>query len=41
MEYVGIYNRCSTQEENQKNALEVQAAESLEILNSKKDWILA
>lgn len=40
MEYVGIYNRCSTQEENQKNALEVQAAESLELANGKEDWIL-
>ena len=32
MQRVAIYNRCSTDEEAQKNALEVQAAESLELV---------
>ena len=31
MERVAIYNRCSTAEENQKNALAIQAEESLEL----------
>ena len=37
---VGIYNRCSTEEEAQKNALEVQAAESREIA-TRKGWLVA
>ena len=37
---VGIYNRCSTEEEAQKNALAVQAEESREIAK-KKGWIIA
>ena len=37
MERVGIYNRCSTEEENQKNALATQAEESLE-LAKKMGW---
>ena len=37
MQRVAIYNRCSTEEEAQKNALEVQAAESLELVESKKE----
>ena len=36
MQKVAIYNRCSTEEEAQKNALEVQAAESLELVEAKK-----
>ena len=40
MERVCIYNRCSTEEESQKNALEVQAQESVEIANSFKDWLI-
>lgn len=40
MERVGIYNRCSTEEESQRNALAVQAAESREIAE-KKGWIIA
>ena len=32
MERICIYNRCSTEEENQKNALEIQAQESVEIV---------
>lgn len=36
MQRVAIYNRCSTEEEAQKNALEVQAAESLELVEAKK-----
>ncbi len=32
---VGIYNRCSTEEETQANALEIQALESLEIAKEK------
>lgn len=36
MQRVAIYNRCSTEEEAQKNALSVQAAESLELVESKK-----
>ena len=32
MERICIYNRCSTEEENQKNALEIQARESVEIV---------
>ncbi len=35
MTRVGIYNRCSTEEEAQVNALEIQALESLEIAKSK------
>jgi len=37
MQRVAIYNRCSTEEEAQKNALEVQAAESMELVEAKKD----
>ena len=37
MQRVAIYNRCSTEEEAQKNALEVQAAESLELVEEKKE----
>jgi len=37
MQRVAIYNRCSTEEEAQKNALEVQMAESLELVESKKE----
>ena len=40
MERVCIYNRCSTEEESQKNALEVQAQESVEIASSFKDWLI-
>lgn len=42
MQRVAIYNRCSTEEEAQKNALEVQAAESLELVEAKKDegWVI-
>lgn len=40
MERVCIYNRCSTEEESQKNALEVQAQESVEIANKFKDWLI-
>ncbi len=36
---VGIYNRCSTEEEAQKNALEVQAEESREIA-ARKGWLI-
>ena len=36
MQRVAIYNRCSTEEEAQKNALEVQVAESLELVEEKK-----
>lgn len=38
---VGIYNRCSTEEEAQKNALAIQAQESREIATAKKKWIIA
>ncbi len=38
MEYVGIYNRCSTEEEAQMNALEIQATESLELVSKHLDW---
>lgn len=43
MQRVAIYNRCSTEEEAQKNALEVQTAESLELVESKKEegWQIA
>lgn len=37
---VGIYNRCSTEEEAQKNALVVQAEESREIA-ARKQWTIA
>ena len=37
MQRVAIYNRCSTEEEAQKNALEVQVAESLELVEEKKE----
>lgn len=37
---VGIYNRCSTEEEAQKNALSIQAQESREIA-ARKQWIVA
>lgn len=36
MQRVAIYNRCSTEEEAQKNALEVQVAESLELVEQKR-----
>ena len=38
---VGIYNRCSTEEEAQKNALAIQAHESREIAGRKKWRITA
>lgn len=39
---VAIYNRCSTEEEAQKNALEVQTAESLELVEEKRSegWVV-
>lgn len=40
MEYVCIYNRCSTEEEAQVNALAIQAAESREIVEQNPDWKL-
>ncbi len=40
MERVGIYNRCSTEEESQRNALAAQAMESREIAE-KKGWEIA
>lgn len=40
LQKVAIYNRCSTEEESQVNALEVQVAESAEIVNNMKDWVL-
>ena len=39
MERVAIYNRCSTEEENQVNALEIQAEESREIAE-QMNWIV-
>ena len=39
MERVVTYNRCSTEEENQVNALAVQVAESLEIAE-KNNWVV-
>ena len=38
MERICIYNRCSTEEENQKNALEIQAQESVEIVRRHVGW---
>lgn len=38
MERICIYNRCSTEEENQKNALEIQAQESIEIVARHEGW---
>ncbi len=38
MERICIYNRCSTEEENQKNALEIQAQESVEIVRQHMGW---
>lgn len=38
MERICIYNRCSTEEENQKNALEIQAQESVEIVRQHACW---
>lgn len=38
VEYIGIYNRCSTEEEAQINALEIQAEESLELVSKHFDW---
>ena len=38
MERICIYNRCSTEEENQKNALEIQAQESVEIVRQHVCW---
>ena len=42
MQRVAIYNRCSTEEEAQKNALEVQAQESVELVQEKKEegWVI-
>ena len=40
LEYVCIYNRCSTEEETQKNALEVQARESVEIVSGFPNWTI-
>ncbi len=40
MERVGIYNRCSTEEESQRNALAAQAMESREIAQ-RKGWAIA
>lgn len=40
MERVGIYNRCSTEEESQRNALAAQAEESREIAE-KQGWVIA
>lgn len=40
MEYVCIYNRCSTEEEEQVNALNIQVAESREIVERNPDWEL-
>lgn len=40
MEYVGIYNRCSTEEECQVNALEIQAEESAELVKRMENWCL-
>ena len=40
MERVGIYNRCSTEEESQRNALASQALESREIAQ-KMGWHIA
>ncbi len=39
---IGVYNRCSTEEEAQINALEIQAAESLEIIENRsaEGWIM-
>ena len=39
MERVGIYNRCSTEEESQRNALAAQAMESREIAE-KMGWTI-
>jgi len=38
MERICIYNRCSTEEENQKNALAIQARESVEIVERHANW---
>lgn len=38
MERICIYNRCSTEEENQKNALEIQVQESVEIVRQHACW---
>lgn len=38
MELICIYNRCSTEEENQKNALEIQAQESVEVVRQHVGW---
>lgn len=40
MERVGIYNRCSTEEESQRNALAAQVMESREIAE-RKGWAIA
>lgn len=40
MEQVAIYNRCSTEDELQMNALAIQAEESAEIVRNRKDWNL-
>lgn len=39
---VGVYNRCSTEEEAQINALQIQAAESLEIAENRSEegWVV-
>ena len=39
MQRVGIYNRCSTEEESQRNALAAQAMESREIAE-KMGWVI-
>ncbi len=40
MEFVCIYNRCSTEEEQQVNALAIQAEESREIVQMNPEWKL-
>lgn len=40
MEYVCIYNRCSTEEEEQVNALNIQVSESREIVERNANWVL-
>lgn len=40
IELVGIYNRCSTEEESQKNALQIQQAESREYVENMPGWKL-
>ena len=40
IELVGIYNRCSTEEESQRNALQIQQAESREFVEKMAGWKL-